>query len=131
MQKRPSVLIIVTVIIHLLFAAKNFCAAGTIGPEEMELKTAAGTKPARFPHKKHQEKFRCKECHHAQTGKDIKSPYIGGMEVQKCSNCHNAEAMSNAKLNSFKLAAHTQCKECHKKYKDSAPTRCSGCHIKM
>jgi hypothetical protein len=51
------------------------------------------------------------------------------MEVKRCAFCHNNN-MSNPKLNSFKLAAHGLCKECHKRHKDSAPTKCSGCHIK-
>ena len=130
MQKRPSVLITVTVIIHLLFVAKNFCAAGTIGPEEMELNSPAGIKSARFPHKKHQGIFGCKECHHTKTDDNMQAPYIDGMAVKRCITCHNAENMANAKLNSFKLAAHGLCKECHKKNKAKAPTKCSGCHIK-
>jgi hypothetical protein len=107
-------------------------SAGAVdpGPAEMELKTAAAKKPAKFPHKKHQENFECKECHHAKTDEGIKYAYVEGMEVKKCVTCHNKDDMSNPKLNSFKLVAHGLCKECHKKNKDSAPTKCSGCHIK-
>jgi len=130
MCKNTSVIITVTAFCIGLFAASGICLAGNTGPEEMELKTAAGTKPARFPHKKHQESIGCKECHHAKTKKGLQAPYVDGMVVANCFTCHNAEDMANVKLNSFKLAAHTLCKECHKKYKDSAPTKCTGCHIK-
>jgi hypothetical protein len=130
MQNTPSLLITAIILSLLLIAANGFCLASNPGPEEMELQTAAGTKPARFPHTKHQKTFGCKECHHAKNIKGIRSPYVEGMEVGKCSTCHNNDAMADARLNSFKLAAHALCKECHKKNKDSAPTRCTGCHIK-
>jgi len=80
MHNTPSILITAIILSLPLIAANVFCLANNTGPEDMELKTAAGTKPARFPHTKHQEKFGCKEC--------------------------------------------------HKQNKDSAPTRCTGCHIK-
>ena len=130
MQKKIPFTVTAIIIIFILFGAKSFCFAGSPGPEKMELKTVAGTKPAKFPHKKHQDSFGCKECHHARTDSNMQSPYVEGMEVKKCAACHNAETMNNAKLNSFKLAAHNLCKECHKKYNESAPTKCTGCHIK-
>lgn len=100
------------------------------GPEEMVIQTASAKKPAKVPHRKHQESFECKDCHHAKTDDGIKYSYFEGMEVKKCITCHNKDDMTNPKLNSFKLAAHGLCKECHKQNKDSAPTKCSGCHIK-
>ena len=100
-----------------------------VGPETMELKTITGKKPARFPHRKHQESFTCEQCHHSKTGNGMQSPYVEGMKINKCAFCHN-DNMTNPNLNSFKLAAHGLCKECHKQNSDSAPTRCSGCHIK-
>ena len=130
MHNTPSILITAIILSLPLIAANGFCLASNPSPEDMELKTAAGTKPARFPHTKHQEKFGCKECHHAKSNNGIRSPYVEGMVVGKCTTCHNNDAMVNAKLNSFKLAAHALCKECHKQNKDSAPTRCTGCHIK-
>lgn len=99
------------------------------GPAEMVLQTAAATKPAKFPHKNHQESFGCGECHHTKD-KDKKSPYVAGMEIRKCITCHNTDDMINPKLNTAKLAGHGLCKECHKNNQDSAPTKCSGCHIK-
>lgn len=113
-----------------LLGTGSICLAVDTGPEEMVIQTSAAKKPAKFPHKKHQENYACKECHHAKTDDGIKYSYFEGMEVKKCITCHNKDDMSNPKVNSFKLAAHGLCKECHKKNKDSAPTKCSGCHIK-
>jgi uncharacterized protein YlaI len=52
------------------------------------------------------------------------------MPVRKCIICHNKNEMENPRFKSFKLAAHGLCKVCHKKMKKTAPTKCSGCHIK-
>ena len=114
----------------LCIASGPSLAATDAGPETMKLEAPAGKKPSQFPHKTHQESFACKDCHHAKTDGGVKSPYAEGMEVKKCITCHNKDDMSNPQLNSFKLAAHGLCKECHKQNKDSAPTKCSGCHIK-
>jgi len=114
----------------LCIASGPSLAATDAGPETMKLEAPAGKKPSQFPHKTHQESYACKECHHSKTGGGVKSPYVEGMGVKKCITCHNKDNMSNPKLNSFKLAAHGLCKECHKQNNDSAPTKCSGCHIK-
>ena len=100
------------------------------GPAEIILKTRAARKPARFPHKKHQKNFACGKCHHSKSDDGLKNPYVRGMEIKKCVICHNKDDMSNPRLSTFKLIAHGLCKECHRKNKDSAPTRCTGCHIK-
>lgn len=113
-----------------LWSTESLSVAVDAGLETMELKGPSGKKPARFPHKKHQESFECKDCHHSKTGDSLKSSYKEGMPIKKCITCHNKDAMTNPKLNSFKLAAHGLCKECHKQNRDTAPTRCSGCHIK-
>jgi hypothetical protein len=105
-------------------------AKGDTGPADLELKTSNGKKPARFPHGKHQDSMECKECHHTINEDGDKNSYVEGMKIKKCVTCHNKDDMSNPKLNSFKLAAHGLCKECHKQNKDTAPTKCSGCHIK-
>ena len=130
MPKKSLLLKIVLVFLCGLFASSGLSMASDAGPESMELKSSAAKKPARFPHKRHQENFACKECHHATDDGEVKSPFVEGMEVKKCIVCHNKEDMSNPMLNSFKLAAHGLCKECHKQNKESAPTKCSGCHIK-
>jgi len=98
--------------------------------EMMILKTITGKKPARFSHNKHQKNFACKDCHHGKTAGGSKSPYVDGMEIIKCAMCHNYTDMKNPKYNSFKLAAHGLCKECHKQHRGSAPTKCTGCYIK-
>jgi hypothetical protein len=123
------VLFMVFALVLVLTVTNGVGIASDAGPAEMELKTAAAKKPAKFPHKKHQDSFGCGECHHTQTdGKQ--SPYVEDMEIKKCITCHNKEDMSNPKLNTLKVAAHGLCKDCHKKNKDTAPTKCSGCHLK-
>ena len=136
MQKKSLTLITAFFFVcGLLFAtglsiASDAETAVDNGPAELELKTAAGKKLAKFPHKKHQEDSTCGECHHAKTDDGVKYSYVEGMEIKKCVTCHNKDDMVNPKLNSFKLAAHGLCKECHKQNKDIAPTKCSGCHPK-
>ena len=130
--KFTQLLIIISALAILggLSIASDEQPATDAGPEEMVLQTAAAKKPAKFPHKKHQEAFECGECHHSISDDGVKFPYVDGMEIKKCVTCHNKDKMSNPKANDFKLVAHGLCKECHKKNKDSAPTKCSGCHIK-
>ena len=95
----------------------------SIGPEEITLMTETARKPAKFPHRQHQEVYSCTACHHAKD--EI-------MVIDKCANCHTKE-MSNSDVNSYKKAAHKLCKDCHKEVNDlgkDAPIKCSGCHIK-
>lgn len=102
------------------------------GPADMVLKTAKAKKPAAFPHKKHQDMYKCAECHHTKDATGKQGPYVAG-EEKKCVICHNKTDMTDKKLNSFKNASHANCKECHKKAaKDgkNAPTKCTGCHVK-
>ncbi len=129
MQKKTLYVLQLLVMALALAVAGGLGIAGDAGPADMELKTSAGKKPAKFPHKQHQESFECGECHHTSTdGK--KSPYVEGMEIKKCAVCHNKDNMDDPKMNNFKVVAHGLCKECHKQNKDAAPTKCSGCHIK-
>jgi hypothetical protein len=130
MRKKVVYLLNLLVIALALVFAAGIAIAIDAGPEEMELKTAAAKKPAKFPHKKHQESYECGECHHSKYADGTKSFYEEGMEIKKCITCHNKDDMDNPKMNNFKVVAHGLCKECHKKNKDSAPTKCSGCHIK-
>jgi len=135
MPSRIKPLLPVLTIIFLLALQQEICSAGApgnidTGPEEMVLKTHSGIKSARFPHRSHQAAFDCGQCHHAKSKAGIKLPYSPGMKVEKCVVCHNKEDMVSPKLNNFKLVAHGLCKGCHKKQEDSAPTKCSGCHIK-
>jgi hypothetical protein len=96
------------------------------GPAEITLKTDKAKKPAVFPHKKHQDKLKCAECHHTQAADGKQGPYKAG-EEKKCESCHN-EKMANEKLNNFMKAGHANCKDCHKA--KGAPTKCDACHPK-
>jgi len=92
-----------------------------IGPDEIILKSTEGRKPALFPHRSHQDKYSCSECHHVLEQV---------MTIGKCARCHN-ETMENMSLNSLKNAGHTLCKNCHSEARKKgldAPTRCGSCH---
>jgi len=105
--------------------------AANAGPAEITLQTAAATKPAKFPHKKHQDLYKCEECHHTKTADGKKGPYVAG-EEKKCETCHNKD-FANVELNSLKGVGHAKCKECHKKMEKegkNSPTKCTGCHTK-
>jgi hypothetical protein len=118
------------------------------GPETILLETvkdkANKPKPSLFPHFKHQETFACGECHHSGTaGKQ--TPYVEGMKIEKCESCHykgsgmpskKDKAKNIAKLDTYKDAAHQNCKTCHKKIKAEKPElkkkwkKCLPCHVK-
>ena len=102
------------------------------GPAEIILKStidaAATPKPATFPHAKHQAKLACKDCHHSKDAAGKQVPYVEGQKNEKCETCHNKKAgMTNAKVATFKDAAHTRCKGCHTEMK-VGPTKCPDCH---
>lgn len=108
------------------------CMAVDKGPAEITLKStkdgAATPKPAVFPHAKHQEKMACKECHHSKDAAGKQVPYVDGQKNEKCETCHNkAAGIANAKVATFKDAAHTRCKGCHTE-KKAGPTKCPDCH---
>jgi len=107
------------------FAVASNSIAADKGPADMVLKTAAGKKPANFPHAKHQAGMECAECHHSKTADGKKGPYEAGKEA-KCESCHN-DTMANKKLDNYMKAAHENCKGCHKE-KNQGPTKCDGCH---
>ncbi len=121
----------------IVAAAAIFCfsmmgtgvsSAANAGPEEITLQSAEAKKPSKFPHKKHQEMYKCEQCHHTMAnGK--KGPYAAG-EEKKCETCHNKD-FPNPALNSVKAVGHALCKECHKKMEKegkAAPNKCTGCH---
>jgi Class III cytochrome C family len=130
MKRRLTFFMVIFCFSSGLFLVNSPSSANNSVPETMVLKTVTGKKPARFPHKMHQKNFACKECHHGKTDSGSISPYVEGMKIMKCATCHNNTDMKNPKFNSFKLAAHGLCKECHKQNRGSAPTKCTGCHIK-
>ena len=109
------------------------------GPADMVLQAekdkAKKPKPAVFPHAKHQEIAECAECHHsAKDGKAV--PYQEGQEIGKCEDCHYKGSSMPKKLDSYKGAAHKNCKDCHKKVVEEKPelaekfAKCMPCHPK-
>ena len=104
------------------------------GPADMILEStidkAKKAKPSIFPHAKHQETIGCGDCHHGMDADGKQIAYTDGQEIGKCESCHfKAGKIANDKLNTYKGAAHAQCKTCHaKKSKDHA--KCGVCHPK-
>lgn len=131
-------------VLVLLFVATCFCIAGISiaadkGPADMVLQAekdkAKKPKPAVFPHAKHQEIAECGECHHsAKDGKQV--PYEEGQEIGKCEDCHYKGSDMPEKLDSYKMAAHKNCRDCHKKVIEEKPElaekwkKCMPCHPK-
>ena len=128
----------------LLFVATCFCIAGISiaadkGPADMVLQAekdkAKKPKPAVFPHAAHQEIAECGDCHHsAADGKQV--PYEEGQEIGKCEDCHYKGAEMPKGLDSYKGAAHKNCRDCHKKAAAEKPElaekfkKCMPCHPK-
>lgn len=109
------------------------------GPAEMTLQAvkdqAKKPKPAVFPHKLHQDAFACGDCHHsAKDGQQI--PYEEGQPIGACEDCHYKGAEMPKGLDSYKGAAHKNCKDCHKKVAAENPELkekfkgCMPCHPK-
>lgn len=102
------------------------------GPAVIKMQTSRKRNPALFPHRKHQEMFGCENCHHDMDSDGKQVPYTEGMEIKHCVTCHN-QTMQNPRLNNLMLAAHTRCKECHRKIVAESGTagpidKCIGCH---
>lgn len=119
------------------------CFAADAGPADITITgdpDAKKPKPAVFPHKAHQDKLKCAECHHGmgEDGKQV--AYTEGQEIGKCSSCHNKEklagkTMGKLKLDTMKGAGHGNCLACHKKLKKENPdlktiAKCATCHPK-
>ena len=119
------------------------CFAADAGPADITMVGAKSKKPkpAIFPHKAHQDKIGCAECHHGMAdGKQV--AYAEGQEVAKCETCHNAEVlpgkmMGKLKLDTIKGAGHGNCLACHKKMAKENPDlkakkidKCAACHPK-
>lgn len=113
----------------LSLAVAGASIAADKGPADMVLKTAEGKKPAKFPHKAHQDKLKCGDCHHgAKDGKQV--AYADGQKIEKCEACHN-DKMANKELNDLKKASHKNCKDCHASKKDKPNlNKCNTCHEK-
>ncbi len=119
------------------------CFAGIViadnGPADMMLQAekdkASKPKPAVFPHAKHQEIAECGDCHHgAADGKQV--AYEEGQEIAKCESCHFEGSGMDKKIETFKNAAHENCKSCHKEVVAAKPELkdkfkgCLPCHPK-
>ncbi len=108
--------------------------AGDKGPAEITLEStvdpAKKPKPALFPHAKHQETLKCAECHHTKGDDGKQVAYSEGMKIEKCETCHNKAAGMPDKLQTFKDAAHKNCKSCHKETGKKELTKCTTCHPK-
>lgn len=114
------------------------------GPEDITITDATSSKPkpAQFPHKMHQDKFECGECHHGMGDDGKQVPYTEDMEIQECAACHNSDTLGGKmkdklKLDTLKGAGHGNCLECHKKMaaedpklKEKKIDKCSACHPK-
>ncbi len=69
----------------LLGAVLFAYAAGNTGPADITL-DEGGKKPAQFPHKKHQDTFKCAECHHGMAADGKQVPYVEGQEIKNCAS---------------------------------------------
>jgi hypothetical protein len=117
----------------LLLSAGGALAEVEKGAPDMILQTTQAKKPAVFPHAKHQAVLACTDCHHGKNEDGTQKAYVDGDQIRECVSCHNKEDMPNKALDSFKNAAHINCKDCHKEMakagKITGPTKCSGCHV--
>lgn len=144
----------------LFFAAFAFLCTGVIspsfaedakkdkGPEKITIKpTAKKPKkaPVEFPHREHQKRLECGECHHSK-GEDGKQvAYKEGQKNQKCSTCHNEKELKGRtldlggkkplKLDTLKGAGHGNCRACHRAEAKKDPKKkhlkkCKTCHPK-
>lgn len=106
--------------------------AGNTGPTEMILQAtvdaAKKPKPVKFPHAEHQGRLECGECHHTKGADGSQVAYTEGMEIQKCETCHNKAAGMPKALETFKKAAHKNCKACHKASGRKELAKCGTCH---
>jgi len=104
------------------------------GPAEITLKStinpAKKAKPALFPHAEHQERLKCGDCHHGKDADGKQVAYTEGMKIQKCETCHNKAAGMPKGLETFKAAAHKNCKGCHKETGKKELKKCTTCHPK-
>lgn len=82
------------------FGAFGVASAEDKGPADITLKSAAGKKPAVFPHAKHQAKMKCDDCH-----KNPNYPADKKWDMKK---------------------GHGLCQDCHKK--SNGPNKCTDCH---
>ena len=132
-----NALICACAVAFLCFAGMSI--ASDPGPADMVLQAekdkAKKPKPAVFPHKMHQEVAKCADCHHsAKDGKQV--AYEDGQKIEKCESCHFKGSGLSKKVETFKGAAHENCKGCHKTVVEAKPELkdafkgCLPCHPK-
>ncbi len=119
------------------------------GPEKITIKPTVEKpkkKPVEFPHRKHQEKIKCGECHHFMGDDGKQVAWEEGKKIEKkCADCHNAKVLKGRtkdvggkkplKLDTLKGATHGNCLFCHKAEakkdaKNKKLKKCSTCHPK-
>ena len=136
MSRKSLILLVVAAFVMSLGLGVSMSLADN-GPAEITLNpdnrdAAKKGKPAVFPHAKHQEKFKCGDCHHYQDDAGARTACMDDSldKIAKCDTCHNAD-FANEKLRKWKDIGHGLCKDCHKKMKaDGAPSKCTACHPK-
>ncbi|MCK5340130.1 MAG: cytochrome c3 family protein, partial [Desulfobulbaceae bacterium] len=110
-----------SVAVFCLSFGTAYTAEVDIGPDSITMKSIQSKKPAKFPHRFHQDFMACMKCHHTKDRT---------MTIEKCYKCHNQD-IGNEKLDTLKEVGHTLCKDCHKaarKAGKNAPGKCSTCH---
>ncbi len=114
------------------------------GPADIKMVSEKSKKPkvALFPHKAHQDKFECAQCHHGMADDGKQVPYVDGQEIGKCDSCHNKDKLAGKlkgklKLDTIKGAGHGNCLACHKEMAKKDPAlkekkidKCAACHPK-
>lgn len=130
--------------LFVICGAVSISSAADAGPADITMvsKTSKKPKAAIFPHKAHQDKFECAECHHSMGADGKKVDYAEGQEIGKCDSCHNKEKLAGKKSGKLKLdtikgAGHGNCLACHKASAKKDPAlkakkidKCSACHPK-
>ena len=115
-------------------ALATTAAETNTGPETMVLRSTIDPdkepRAATFPHREHQARLDCAECHHGQGADGKQTPYVPGQQIAKCESCHNTKAEGmNKEYNTFQKAAHANCRSCHQQTEPKL-AKCSVCHKK-
>ncbi|NLZ18121.1 MAG: cytochrome c3 family protein [Desulfobulbaceae bacterium] len=116
------------------FTSIALAAATDTGPESMILRSTIDPdkKPrtATFPHREHQSRYNCAECHHSMGADGQQIPYVTGQAIAKCESCHNTKVEGmNTEYNTFQKVGHAKCRECHRQT-DTKLVKCTVCHKK-
>jgi len=129
--------------LFVVCGAATLASGADAGPADITIVSQTSKKPkaAIFPHKAHQDKFECAQCHHGMAdGKQV--AYVEGQDIGKCDSCHNKEDLAGKKSGKLKLdtikgAGHGNCLACHKAMakkdadlKAKKIDKCKTCHPK-